>query len=36
MTDFMGGQVPMLFSSLGAWVGAVKAGKIRERGIKAD
>jgi tripartite-type tricarboxylate transporter receptor subunit TctC len=29
MTDLMGGQVPMLFSSLGPAVGAVKAGKIR-------
>ena len=29
MTDLMGGQVPMLFSSLGPSVGAVKAGKIR-------
>ncbi|HXJ08472.1 MAG TPA: tripartite tricarboxylate transporter substrate binding protein [Burkholderiales bacterium] len=29
MTDLMGGQIPMLFSSLGPAVGAVKAGKIR-------
>jgi tripartite-type tricarboxylate transporter receptor subunit TctC len=29
MTDLMGGQVPILFSSLGPAVGAVKAGKIR-------
>src|SRR3954464_13505886 len=29
MTDLMGGQLPMLFSSLGPAVGAVKAGKIR-------
>lgn len=29
MTDLMGGQVPMLFSSLGPVVGAVKGGKIR-------
>jgi tripartite-type tricarboxylate transporter receptor subunit TctC len=29
MTDLMGGQVPMLFSSLGPSVGAVKGGKIR-------
>jgi tripartite-type tricarboxylate transporter receptor subunit TctC len=29
MTDLMGGQVPMLFSSLGPSVGAVKAGRIR-------
>jgi tripartite-type tricarboxylate transporter receptor subunit TctC len=29
MTDLMGGQVPMLFSSLGPVVGAVKSGKIR-------
>ncbi len=29
MTDLMGGQVPMLFSSLGPAVGAVKTGKIR-------
>jgi len=29
MTDLMGGQVPMLFSSLGPAVGAVKGGKIR-------
>jgi tripartite-type tricarboxylate transporter receptor subunit TctC len=29
MTDLMGGQVPMLFSSLGPAVGAVKSGKIR-------
>src|SRR5438132_8708044 len=29
MTDLMGGQVPMLFSSLAPAVGAVKAGKIR-------
>src|SRR3989449_7439763 len=29
MTDLMGGQIPMLFSSLGPAVGAVKSGKIR-------
>ena len=29
MTDLMGGQVPMLFTSLGPAVGAVKGGKIR-------
>jgi len=29
MTDLMGGQVPLLFSSLGPAVGAVKSGKIR-------
>jgi tripartite-type tricarboxylate transporter receptor subunit TctC len=29
MTDLMGGQVPMLFSSLGPSVGAVKGGKVR-------
>jgi tripartite-type tricarboxylate transporter receptor subunit TctC len=29
MTDLMGGQIPMLFSSLGPAVGAVKGGKIR-------
>ena len=29
MTDLMGGQMPMLFSSLGPAVGAVKGGKIR-------
>ena len=29
MTDLMGNQVPMLFSSLGPVVGAVKSGKIR-------
>ena len=29
MTDLMGGQVPILFSSLGPAVGAVKGGKIR-------
>src|SRR5258706_8603625 len=29
MTDLLGGQIPMLFSSLGPAVGAVKAGKIR-------
>src|SRR5262249_24927747 len=29
MTDLMGGQIPMLFSSLAPAVGAVKAGKIR-------
>src|SRR3954465_16020372 len=29
MTDLMGNQVPMLFSSLGPAVGAVRAGKIR-------
>ena len=29
MTELMGGQIPMLFSSLGPAVGAVKAGKIR-------
>ena len=29
MTDLMGGQVPMLFSSLAPVVGAVKSGKIR-------
>jgi len=29
MTDLMGGQVPMLFSSLAPAVGAVKSGKIR-------
>src|SRR5438046_885584 len=30
MTDLMGGQIPMLFSSLGPAVGAVKSGKIRQ------
>ena len=29
MTDLMGGQVPMLFSSLGPVVGAAKGGKVR-------
>jgi tripartite-type tricarboxylate transporter receptor subunit TctC len=29
MTDLMGGQIPMLFSSLGPAVGAVKNGRIR-------
>ena len=29
MTDLMGGQIPMLFSSLSPAVGAVKSGKIR-------
>ncbi len=29
MTDLMGGQIPVLFSSLGPAVGAVKSGKIR-------
>src|SRR2546429_8475723 len=29
MTDLRGGQIPMLFSSLGPGVGAVKSGKIR-------
>jgi len=29
MTDLMGAQIPMLFSSLGPAVGAVKSGKIR-------
>jgi tripartite-type tricarboxylate transporter receptor subunit TctC len=29
MTDLMGGQIPMLFSSLGPAVGAVRGGKIR-------
>ena len=29
MTDLMGGQVPMMFSSLGPAVGGVKSGKIR-------
>ena len=29
MTDLMGGQIPMLFSSLGPAVGAVKSGKIQ-------
>ena len=29
MTDLMGGQLPMLFSSLGPAVGAVRGGKIR-------
>ncbi|MBI3376518.1 MAG: tripartite tricarboxylate transporter substrate binding protein [Betaproteobacteria bacterium] len=33
MTDLMGGQVPMLFSSLGPAVGAVKTGKIRALGV---
>ena len=33
MTDLMGGQVPMLFTSLGPAVGAVKAGKIRALGV---
>ena len=33
MTDLMGGQVPMLFSSLGPAVGAVKGGKIRALGV---
>jgi len=29
MTDLMGGQIPMLFSSLGPVVGAAKSGKVR-------
>jgi tripartite-type tricarboxylate transporter receptor subunit TctC len=29
MTELMGGQIPILFSSLGPAVGAVKSGKIR-------
>jgi tripartite-type tricarboxylate transporter receptor subunit TctC len=29
MTDLMGGQIPLLFSSLGPAIGAVKSGKIR-------
>jgi tripartite-type tricarboxylate transporter receptor subunit TctC len=29
MTDLMGGQIPMLFSSLGPVVGAAKAGRVR-------
>ena len=29
MTDLMGGQIPILFFSLGPAVGAVKSGKIR-------
>jgi tripartite-type tricarboxylate transporter receptor subunit TctC len=29
MTDLMGGQIPLLFSSLGPAVGAVRSGKIR-------
>jgi tripartite-type tricarboxylate transporter receptor subunit TctC len=29
MTELMGGQIPMMFSSLGPAVGAVKGGKIR-------
>jgi tripartite-type tricarboxylate transporter receptor subunit TctC len=29
MTDLIGGQIPMLFSSLGPAVGAVKSGRIR-------
>jgi tripartite-type tricarboxylate transporter receptor subunit TctC len=29
MADLMGGQVPMLFSSLGPVVGAIKTGKVR-------
>ena len=33
MSDLMGGQVPMLFSSLGPAVGAVKSGKIRALGV---
>ncbi len=33
MTDLMGGQIPMLFSSLAPAVGAVKAGKIRALGV---
>jgi tripartite-type tricarboxylate transporter receptor subunit TctC len=33
MTDLMGGQIPMLFSSLGPAVGAVKSGKIRALGV---
>src|SRR2546421_10241907 len=33
MTDLMGGQVPMLFSSLAPAVGAVKSGKIRALGV---
>ncbi|MSQ64167.1 MAG: tripartite tricarboxylate transporter substrate binding protein [Betaproteobacteria bacterium] len=33
MTDLMGGQLPMLFSSLGPAVGAVKSGKIRSLGV---
>ena len=35
MTDLMGGQVPMLFSSLGPSVGAVKSGKIRPLAVTA-
>ena len=33
MTDLMGGQLPILFSSLGPAVGAVKGGKIRALGV---
>src|SRR5213082_140781 len=33
MTDLMGGQIAMLFSSLGPAVGAVKSGKIRELAV---
>ena len=33
MTDLMGGQIPMLFSSLGPAVGAVRSGKIRPLGV---
>src|SRR5204862_2594040 len=35
MTDLMGGQIPMLFSSLGAAVGAVESGKIRPLAVTA-
>ena len=33
MTDLMGGQIPILFSSLGPSVGAVKGGKVRALGV---
>ena len=35
MTDLMGGQVPMMFSSLGPAVGAVKTGKVRALAVSS-
>jgi tripartite-type tricarboxylate transporter receptor subunit TctC len=36
MTDLMGGQIPILFSSLGPAVGAVKSGKIRALAVTSQ
>ena len=35
MTDLIGGQIPMLFSSLGPVVGAAKSGRVRPIAVRA-